>query len=208
MNSNEIKETEVKTWFASDIHFLHENIIQYCNRPFKDVHHMNETLIKNWNSIVEQDHKIFVGGDVCMGRLTESIPLVSRLNGRKFLIAGNHDSKSRTISEFAANFEWIKDYHEMWVPDLTAKGGKRLVVMSHFPFAVWHMASKGSYHLCGHSHGSYKPSHPNTFDQGKILDIGVDCHNYFPISLEAVMKICAKKEFVSKDHHNEERTGY
>lgn len=34
-------------WVTSDTHFSHKNIIEYCNRPFKDIYHMNETLVKN-----------------------------------------------------------------------------------------------------------------------------------------------------------------
>ena len=44
-----------KVFFTSDTHFYHGNIIRFCNRPFKDVEMMNETIISNWNNTVSQD---------------------------------------------------------------------------------------------------------------------------------------------------------
>ena len=44
-----------KVFFTSDTHFYHGNIIRFCNRPFKDVEMMNETIISNWNNTVGQD---------------------------------------------------------------------------------------------------------------------------------------------------------
>ena len=51
------------TFFTSDTHFGHENIIKYCGRPFKDVEKMNERLIKNWNEVVKDTDTIFHLGD-------------------------------------------------------------------------------------------------------------------------------------------------
>ena len=50
------------TFFTSDTHFNHANIIKFCNRPFKDVEQMNETLIANWNRVVEMDDTVFHAG--------------------------------------------------------------------------------------------------------------------------------------------------
>ena len=41
-----------KTFFVSDTHFNHTNIIKYCNRPFNNADEMDAALIKNWNAKV------------------------------------------------------------------------------------------------------------------------------------------------------------
>lgn len=78
-------------WFTSDSHFGHDRIISLSNRPFKDVNHMNEMLVKNWNEVVGLDDHVFHLGDVALGSFASSIAYVGRLNGFKHLIVGNHD---------------------------------------------------------------------------------------------------------------------
>lgn len=33
-------------WYTSDLHLFHNEIIQLCNRPFKDVSEMNGKILK------------------------------------------------------------------------------------------------------------------------------------------------------------------
>src|SRR6185503_2555547 len=83
-------------WFISDTHFNHNNIIKYSNRPFFSVQEMNETMISNWNNCVAPGETIFHLGDFMCGKRgdVEGIKnLVSRLNGTKVLILGNHDQE-------------------------------------------------------------------------------------------------------------------
>lgn len=183
-------------FFSSDLHFGHTNILTYANRPFKDVNEMNEKLILNWNSLITPSDTVYVLGDVCMGNLPDTIKYVGRLNGKKTLIAGNHDKKARKKPEFCGYFKAIYDYLE-----ITEDG--ELFVLSHYPLATWNGAHHGSLHLCGHSHHSYNPSMPTTFDKGKILDVGIDGagYNYAPLALDRVLAIMSKKNFKSVDHH-------
>ena len=83
-----------KVFFTSDTHFYHGNIIRFCNRPFKDVEVMNETIISNWNNTVGQDDTIFHLGDFCLGGSAEWTKILDRLNGKIYLIMGNHDLKN------------------------------------------------------------------------------------------------------------------
>ena len=48
-----------KTFLIADTHFFHENVIKYCNRPFKSIEEMNQTMIKNWNEMVDDNDIIY-----------------------------------------------------------------------------------------------------------------------------------------------------
>lgn len=82
------------TFFTSDTHFNHANIIRFCNRPFNDVEQMNETLIANWNRVVQPEDTVFHLGDFCLGGSVEWTKILNRLNGKIYLILGNHDIKN------------------------------------------------------------------------------------------------------------------
>lgn len=84
----------MKYFVISDMHFNHEKIIQYCNRPFKNVTDMNETIIKNWNETVSNKDVVICLGDVGLGRAEQLEPIIRKLNGKKILILGNHDNFS------------------------------------------------------------------------------------------------------------------
>lgn len=93
----------------SDTHFGHENIIKYCGRPFANAELMDEVLIENWNSVVKPQDKVYHLGDVYMGHRREDInPILSKLNGKKRLILGNHDNGKDQVLQ--KHFQKI----EMW----------------------------------------------------------------------------------------------
>ena len=124
-------------WFTSDLHFGHANIIEYSGRPFADVDEMNEALIERWNDAVQPDDLVWVLGDVAMGRIGETLPLVSRLAGRKQLVAGNHDRCWDGHGTKAA--EWTQRYldagfSEIHQGAITLTVGGHVVLACHFPY--------------------------------------------------------------------------
>ena len=98
-----------KYFVTADTHFCHENIIKYCNRPFRDLSHMNSALIKKWNTLVSKNDYVFVLGDFSLGNaeLTKQIGL--QHNGRKILIKGNHDNLPNQVY-FDAGFREVSSY--------------------------------------------------------------------------------------------------
>jgi len=69
----------LNTWFTADLHLGHARIIELCDRPFRDPADMNETIIQKWNERVAPEDQVYVLGDVALGTLSESLPLVARL---------------------------------------------------------------------------------------------------------------------------------
>lgn len=163
-------DTPEKVFFTADPHFFHEAIIGHCDRPFKDAAHMNECLILNWNAVVPTDGKVFVLGDVFYTKagLEKCEKVMQRLNGRKWLIAGNHDYLTRQ-EYLDLGFEDARDYLELSIE-------KQKVVLSHYPLLEWNGFYRGSWHLFGHAHGN------GSHFSWRVLDVGVDVFNYAPLS--------------------------
>lgn len=170
----------MRTFFISDTHFYHQNIIKYCDRPFVHADEMNEALIKNWNSIVQPEDQLFHLGDFAFCPPDKAANVARRLHGKKHLILGNHDRK-KTLDAIEPFFEWVKDTHLLTVQDKNNQYGNQQIWLSHYAHLCWPEMSYGSYHLFGHSHG--KCCVPFT---AKAMDVGVDSNNFYPVSYEQV----------------------
>ena len=181
-------------WFTADTHFNHENVIEYSARPYRDIEHMTEQLVTNWNNKVSNGDTVYHLGDFALSFGAKHRELISqllgRLKGQKWLIKGNHDRK-----EVTDNALWTKvlDYHELKVD----RGGehKQRIVMSHYAMRVWNQCHRGAWMLHGHSHG-------NLVDVGgKTMDVGVDCRGYAPVSIEDVAAFMETRTQLELDHH-------
>ena len=50
------------TYFTSDQHFGHFNIIRLCQRPFESVEEMDEVMLAKWNAKVNDSDRVFILG--------------------------------------------------------------------------------------------------------------------------------------------------
>ena len=80
------------TFFTADTHFGHLGAMKKFRRPFQDVREMNETLIRNWNSVVKPTDWVFHLGDFGKWAGVNLEQVFNLLNGTKVLIVGNHDA--------------------------------------------------------------------------------------------------------------------
>ena len=88
-----------KTFFTSDLHFGHKNIIKYCNRPFATVQEMDDEMIARINARVsEQDH-LWILGDFAFCTEERIIEILEKIKCSKGLVKGNHDNGKTFKSE-------------------------------------------------------------------------------------------------------------
>src|SRR5690349_17512453 len=131
-------QTQPRFFFTSDTHFGHAGVIQFAKRPFDSPSRMDEALIANWNSVVQPNDHIYHLGDFAWGDEKRIARILSRLNGIKFLILGNHDKVLRQCKSLHGGFRTVCDYLEL------AIDGRR-IVLCHYPMISWHGMRRGAW---------------------------------------------------------------
>jgi calcineurin-like phosphoesterase family protein len=187
----------MRAFVTSDIHFGHTNILKYCNRPFNSVQHMNETLIQNWNETVTPQDIVFILGDLCMGKLDDTLPLVQRLNGHKRLIPGNHDRCwTGHNNKPDKQTHWENQYTTVGIQILPNEIITNLfgilpepALLCHFPYqgdrtdperyTEHRPVDTGKFLLHGHVHDLWRAN-------GFQFNVGVDVNGYRPVPAETV----------------------
>lgn len=169
-------------YFISDNHWGHKAIIWMEDRPFSNVQEMNEKMIESWNSVIKPDDEVYHIGDISHKlNPTYLNNILNRLNGKIYLVYGNHD-KPNIISKVKDRFEWIQKYHEF---HYSHEGNDYRFVLFHNPIYSWDGIWRGSIHVCGHTHrkgASFFNSHP-----GRVINVSCELLDYKPISIVDVI---------------------
>lgn len=142
-------------FYISDLHFFHRNLnVTLDCRGFEDVYIMNEYIIEKWNAKVRDCDEVVILGDVSAGTAEETNEVLRRLNGKLFLVKGNHDHFLGHRKFDKTIFEWVKPYAEL-------RDNKRKVILSHYPILCYNgqyrlddKEEPLTYMLYGHVHDS------------------------------------------------------
>lgn len=171
-------------WVISDTHWNHVNILRFTDsntgkliRPdFKDVTDMNETMIRNWNSVVKPGDKVYHLGDVFFGSKDWFKQNWPRLNGSKRLVVGNHDDiKFLSAGGFFNKVMMWRQFTEF------------NILMTHVPLhelSLYRSKSMDRPFLNVHGH-----IHQNKSPNGPYYNACVEMNNYTPINIEDLAKI-------------------
>lgn len=183
----------VKVFFTSDLHFGHENVIRFDNRPFETVEEMDAELIRRWNAKVDKGDLVYVLGDmIWKTRNSDAETLIRSLNGQIILIKGNHDRFLHNAKAKNA-LAGVKEYDDICVK--LEDGTDKSVVLCHYyiPFYIGHRWQ--AVHLHGHSHNSEEYLIEESIKQ-KLREDGFETQsynvgcmhwNYEPVTLDEIL---------------------
>ena len=146
-------------FLVSDTHFGHAGVCRFTRsdgvtklRPWTDPDEMDEVMIQAWNDRVRPNDKIYHLGDCVINR--RALTTLSRLNGDKILIRGNHDIFKD--EDYTPYFRSLRGYHVM-----------NGMILSHIPI---HEESLGRFGVNIHGH-----LHSNRVMKDGVVDVRYHC---------------------------------
>ncbi len=159
-----------QTWLISDTHFFHENIAEYCDRPAG----WQDLIIENWNRWIHPNEIVFHLGDLALGKKEDAEALIPRLNGKLFLMRGNHDRRSVSFyNRFGITM--VKDPYQME----TDTGLK--LIFSHRPIVP---LPPGLLNLHGHVHNNPTPGLGS-----RHINLSIEVRQYRPWKLSEILQL-------------------
>jgi len=184
------KDNPQRTYYAiSDLHFGHKNVITFAPpggqpwRNFATIEEHDETLVRNWNTVVKKNDVVVVLGDVVFNG---DLSVLKRLNGEKLLIMGNHDTAP--IVEYLEHFADVR----AMVYGHSKRVGR--IVFSHAPLHMDNFEYHNRWNIHGHLHST-------VIDDPRYFNVSVECNGGFPVPLKTIEETFA---YHDRLRHNDE----
>lgn len=161
-------------YLISDLHLGHENIIEYCDRPYESVAEMNDTLVENWNRVIDPDDVVFFLGD--LGHFAEEEAIrrwLEELHGRVVFIEGNHDNPDRYVDGVHT--------HQYYI----LSRGDRQFCCTHRPENAPEFWDGWIIH--GHHHNNWPEEFPFVNHDERQVNVSVELLGYRPLSTDRLV---------------------
>lgn len=166
------------TWFTSDTHFGHPNIIKYCNRPFKNIGEHDYFLIQRWNERVSSEDTVYHLGDFCFKKNGMGAKFyLSQLNGKIIVVRGNHDCNNGIHTN---------------IEDIRLHIGGKDILLIHNPSNVGY--TDVDLVFCGHVHNAWKFKELDIKLGNKvwrtldIINLSVDVWGARPVNINEILR--------------------
>lgn len=167
-------------YYTSDLHFGHKNAIVFDHRPFSDVDTMDKTLIQLWNQKVTPEDEVYILGDLIYRSHQPEEWYLRQLNGKKYLIIGNHDHRLLQNEKAMSYFEGVDKM--MHVSDFGHQ-----ICLCHFPIAEWNGYHHGSYHFYGHIHSDTGDVFQFMSQKERAYNAGCMINHYTPVNFNQLI---------------------
>jgi len=194
-----------KVWITSDLHIGHNREFVYVERGFENIEEHDETLLRNWNELVDDNDTVYILGDVMLkhnlqdDEFSYGISILKKLKGKLIIIRGNHDSEGKIElykdcenviragdAALYLNYPEIGSYH---------------FYLSHYPTLVSHKKLKqmktALINLYGHTHQEerFYNDHPYMYC------VCMDAHDMKPVLLDDIIEEVRIKKlnYIDKD---------
>ena len=162
-------------YYTADTHFHYAPLLE--SRGFASTGEMDETLIRNWNSVVTDDDTVYLVGDIGYNGGHVPCRTLARLNGHKHLIRGNHDTAFDDAPLLYRYFESVTDFLEI-------EDDGTHILLSHYPM-LYH---RRGYMIHGHLHNSGGHFYEILQTLPKVLNAGVDVNGMKPVTLQELIE--------------------
>jgi calcineurin-like phosphoesterase family protein len=172
-------------YFTSDLHFSHEGVIKWSNRPFKNVDEMNEVMLSNLLETVKHGDDLYFIGDLSWDNEYTKFFFDKIKHINFHWILGNHEKGSDTFRQRCKSMSPLKE--------IKLSTGES-VTLCHYPMVTWNKSHYGSFMLYGHHHAnSHGTDQLATRAPGKMLNVNVEFHDYKPWSEKEIIDYMATR---------------
>lgn len=168
-----------------DHHFYHNNILFYTRKNFQTLEEMHSHMITSHNKVVKKDDIVLFLGDFSFKNSAIS-SLLNELNGHKYLILGNHDSKDLMKHYYRFGFEDVfltpVRLHDVYVSHEPLMKDQRSDLQFQMICDEFKQCTKGvNYH--GHVHDT------DDFHSDRYRNMTCEALNYIPVKIGKTEKL-------------------